>query len=148
VARLSSAKAATAVRIRSLPLNKKLPFYRQLYFFIMLTAQEEQFIAYWEKERTKKKSLFKYSLGLPLGVLVIALLFVNIMSGWDKRATAVLKSNTSYILVIVLASIGIVVFFVIFSSRFQWEQREQQYKELLAKKENDKPAAPGINQHL
>jgi hypothetical protein len=104
----------------------------------MLTAEEEKFIEYWGKERTKKRSLFKYTLGLPLGVLMIALVFINVISGWDKRATAVLRSNTSFVLVIVIACIGIVAFFIIFSSRYQWEQKEQQYKELLAKKESQK----------
>jgi len=103
----------------------------------MLTADEEKFIEYWAVERTKKKSVFKYTLGLPLGVLMITLVFINLISGWDKRATAVLRSNTSFIIVILIACVGIVVFLTIFSSRYQWEQKEQQYKELLAKKERD-----------
>ncbi|MEO6070159.1 MAG: hypothetical protein ABIN57_12920 [Chitinophagaceae bacterium] len=105
----------------------------------MLTANEEKFLEYWEIERTKKKSMFKFSMGLPLGVLMIALVFINVVSGWDKRAMAVLRSNTSFILVIVVACIGIVVFLTIFSSRYQWEQKEQQYKELMAKKVRDTP---------
>ncbi len=105
----------------------------------MLTANEEKFLEYWEIERTKKKSMFKFSMGLPLGVLMIALVFINVVSGWDKRAMAVLRSNTSFILVIVVACIGIVVFLTIFSSRYQWEQKEQQYKELMAKKGRDTP---------
>jgi Tfp pilus assembly protein PilN len=107
----------------------------------MLTSEEEKFLHYWRIERTKKKSLFKFSVGLPLGVLVIALVFINIISGWDKRATMVLRSNTSFILVMVIACIGIVAFFTLFASRFQWEQKEQQYKELLAKKESQKTNA-------
>ena len=111
----------------------------------MLTANEEKFLEYWEIERTKKKSMFKFSMGLPLGVLMIALVFINVVSGWDKRAMAVLRSNTSFILVIVVACIGIVVFLTIFSSRYQWEQKEQQYKELMAKKVRDNPERNSSN---
>ena len=101
----------------------------------MLTKDEERFIEFWEKERTRKRSVFNYTMGLRLGVLMIALVFINLISGWDKRATAVLRSNTSFIIVIIIACVAIVVFLTIFSSKYQWEQKEQQYKEFLAKKE-------------
>src|SRR5919107_398535 len=105
----------------------------------MLTPEENKFIEYWGVERTKKKKIFRYTVGLPLGVLIVTLVFINVMSGWDTRAVMVLRSNSSFIIVIVLACIGIVTFLTIFSSRYQWEQKEQQYKELLAKKESLKP---------
>jgi hypothetical protein len=62
-------------------------------------------------------------------------IFVNIITGWHKRAAMVIGSNSSVIFVILIAAIGIVLFISAFSAQYQREQKEQQYKELLAKKE-------------
>jgi len=111
---------------------------------MMLTEDEEKFIEYWQHQRTRKKWTIKSTLGLPLGVLMIVLVFINLVSGWDERAMAVLRSNTSFIMVIIIACIGIVGFLTYFSSRFAWEEKEQQYKELLAKKERDNIATDSL----
>jgi len=101
----------------------------------MLTKKEEDFIAYWEARRVKKKrSIWQFSFGLPLGVMIVLALFVNIASGWYKRADMLLRSNASLIITIMIAAIGIVVFISIFSARYQWEQNEQRYMELLNKR--------------
>ncbi|HVE61859.1 MAG TPA: hypothetical protein VNA26_08570 [Chitinophagaceae bacterium] len=81
----------------------------------------------------------QFTIGLPLGVMIIVALFVNIATGWHKQATATLKSNTSLILVVLVASVAIVVFMTIFSMRYKWEQHEQRYKELLS--QQDEPDA-------
>ncbi|MBD0331713.1 MAG: hypothetical protein ICV66_03580 [Chitinophagaceae bacterium] len=100
----------------------------------MLTEQEKAFIAYWSENRLKKKkSLRQFSLGFPLSVLVVAILFVNIISGWHREALRILKNNASLILVILIASVSTVVFVTIFSNKHKWEQNEQRYKELLIK---------------
>jgi hypothetical protein len=106
----------------------------------MLTSQEEQFLQSWEKERGKKRSVFNYTFGLRVGVFIIVLVVISILTGWHKRAAMVLRSNSSFILVIVIALISIVAFMSLFSSRYQWEKKEQQYKELLAKKAAAKQA--------
>ncbi|MFN2437923.1 MAG: hypothetical protein ABR503_01905 [Chitinophagaceae bacterium] len=81
----------------------------------------------------------QFTIGLPLGVMIIVALFVNIATGWHKQATATLKSNTSLILVILIAAVAIVVFMTIFSMRYKWEQHEQRYHELISKQ--DEPDA-------
>lgn len=99
----------------------------------MLTKEDQQFLAYWSVQRTKKRRS-GFNIGLPLGVLMVLGIFVSIITGWHKQALAALRSDLSTILVIVLAAVAIVVFISLFAGRYQWEQREQRYKELLAKK--------------
>ncbi|HZH96908.1 MAG TPA: hypothetical protein VEY06_13540 [Flavisolibacter sp.] len=105
----------------------------------MLTTDEKDFIRYWALNRSrKKKSLWQYSIGLPMGVLVILALFANIISGWHKRAQMELQSSSSsMILTIVIAAISIVIFITVFSIRHKWDQHEQRYQELLLKQENE-----------
>ena len=99
----------------------------------MLTKEEEKFLAFWAVQRTKK-SRAAFNVGFPLGVLIVFGIFVSIVTGWHKQAAAALRSDSSTILVIVLAGAAIVVFMSVFSARYQREQYEQRYKELLAKK--------------
>lgn len=134
MARLSSAKAPTAVRICSVP--PKRPDLRLGLFFIkMLTPQDEDFIRYWEEQRQhKKKFLNKLSIGLPLGVLLAVAVLVNFLSGWYKRADAELHTHSSVIIVVLIALTGIVIFITRFSAQWKWEQNELHYQELLAKK--------------
>ena len=70
-----------------------------------------------------------------MGVLIIGALFVNIITGWHKRAAMVLESSGSMILSIVIAAVVIVVFITVFSIRFKWDQHEQRYQELLARRD-------------
>ena len=98
----------------------------------MLTKEEERFIECWKHRRLQKG--IGFTAGWPVGIIVILALFINIVTGWHKKALMVLRSNTSAVLAVVVAAVGIVVFFTIFSSRYQREQKEQRYQELLAKK--------------
>jgi hypothetical protein len=42
-------------------------------FYTMLTTEEEKFMAYWSKQRLRKKQFMrKFSIGLPLAVLIVA----------------------------------------------------------------------------
>lgn len=105
---------------------------RQLFYLIMLTKDEQQFVDYWRLQRTKKRHA-GFNIGFPLGVCIVLGIFISIVTGWHKQALAVLSSDYSTILVIVLAGLAIVVFLSVFAGRYQWEQREQRYTELLAK---------------
>jgi Na+-driven multidrug efflux pump len=104
----------------------------------MLTQQEKDFLRYWEDNRlNKKKFLRQFSIGLPLGVLIAVAIFINVLSGWYKKADMEVRSNSSLILVIIIGLLLTVVFITIFSSRLKWEQNEQRYLELKKKSEKD-----------
>lgn len=117
-----------------------------LYFifaFYMLTAEEIEFIDYWEANRLRRKRFFKQlAIGLPLAVLLVSAIFISFLSGWHKQAATDLRSRSqsqpetaSVILVLVVAALLIVVFTAVFSARHKWDRYEQHYRELLAKKE-------------
>ena len=100
----------------------------------MLTKEEKDFLAYWEANRLqKKKFLRQFSIGLPVGVLLAGAVFVNLLSGWYKKADMIIRSNSSLLITILIALVGIAVFFTIFSSKHKWEQNEQRYLELRSK---------------
>ena len=104
----------------------------------MLTQEEQNFIQYWETARTRKQRWFRqFSIGLPLGVLIVLALAVNMFSGWNRRADMVLRSNSSLIITVVVAAVGIVVFTTIFAQKHQLDQNEQRYQELLRKKKEE-----------
>ena len=101
----------------------------------MLSEEEESFIKYWKANRDKQKRVFRqFLLGIPLALGFVILICINFFSGWYKRAAMV--SNTSEFSpgTLLLALSLIVVFVAIFSRKFKWEQYEQRYTELLAKK--------------
>lgn len=102
---------------------------------MMLTKEEEAFVRYWADQRMRKKQfLKKFSIGLPLAVLLAAAVMVNMLSGWYEKANMELKKHSSVIVVVLVAIIAIVVFIVIFASRHQWDQNELHYQELMNKK--------------
>ncbi|MBA2499909.1 MAG: hypothetical protein H0V30_09310 [Chitinophagaceae bacterium] len=107
---------------------------------MLLSSDEERFIEWWEKNRdNRKKSFRQLMIGLPMAtVFVVAILF-NFFAGWYKRATMMINTqSSSLILVLLIAGIGIVVFYSIFSMRYKWEMNEQRYQELQAKKHSTK----------
>ncbi len=75
---------------------------------------------------------------MPLGVLVASTLLINLFSGWYKKATMVLNSDPSLILVILVALIGIVIFITIFSAYHKWDMNESLYQELVKKNDEEK----------
>ena len=103
----------------------------------MLNNEESRFVAYWSKNRlNQKKFLKQLAIGLPMGVLFAAAIFINFISGWDKRATMVFNaypSVRSLILVLLAAIIIIVVFVSVFSVKVKWERNEQRYRELISR---------------
>ena len=82
-----------------------------------------------------KKLLKQLAIGLPISVAIVIAIFINFFSGWYKRADMMIRSQTSLILVLVIAALLIVVFVAVFSAKHQWDLNEQRYKEFLAKKE-------------
>ena len=103
---------------------------------IMLTEDEKKFIEYWEIHRVRRKKLLKQlGIGLPLAVAIVAAIFINFFSGWYKRADMMLRTDSSLIIVVLVAIVLIVVFVSVFSAKHQWEMNEQRYREFLAKKD-------------
>jgi ATP/ADP translocase len=106
----------------------------------MLSQQDRDFLRYWEVNRLRKKRFLRqFSIGLPFGVLIAVVIFLNVVSGWYEKAEMEVRSNSSIILVIIIALTCISVFVTIFWSKHAWEQNEQRYMELKSKeeKEND-----------
>ena len=133
--RLSSAKAATTVRVCSVPQN---PLLKAGFFAIMLTQEDEKFLRYWSDQRLRKKQfLSKTSIGLPLGVFIVLATMVSLFSGWYQKADMVLHEYSSLIIIVLIAGLGIVVFITIFSAQHKWDQNELHYQELLKKKQQD-----------
>jgi hypothetical protein len=108
-----------------------------------LTKEEKDFLVYWETNRhNKKKFLRQFSIGLPLGVLMALAIFINLFSGWNKRAEMVARGDSSFLYTVVIAVVAISVFITIFSSRHKWEQNEQRYQELRQKEMTADAAHP------
>lgn len=109
----------------------------------MLTDEEKRFVQYWKDNRNRQRKFLKQlALGLPAGVLFAAAVFINFISGWDKKATEVFRSYPSVkslILVLLLAILGIVIFVSVFSVKVTWDRNEQRYRELLSR--SDSPSA-------
>ena len=100
----------------------------------MLTVEEKAFVDAWAVQRTKRKSFSaRLSSGLPLGVMIVVALFASILTGWYDRATMIIKTHGSVILIVVIAAVGIVGFMAYFSSQHEWDQNEERYQFLLQK---------------
>jgi sterol desaturase/sphingolipid hydroxylase (fatty acid hydroxylase superfamily) len=105
--------------------------------FIM-NKEEQDFIKYWSQERLRKrKFLRKLSIGLPLAVLIAVAVMVNLFSGWYQKADMELRSNSSLIIVILIAVIGIVIFITIFSAHHRWDRNESMYQELVQRENRE-----------
>lgn len=106
----------------------------------MLTDKEEDFIKYWEKARHRQRKLiYQLAVGLPVGLLFGLFIIINFYSGWYKRADMVANSKFNPV-VLYVAVVIIAVFFAVFSKKFQYDQLQQRYTELLAKKNRQKDA--------
>jgi|SRR5687767_12306341 len=103
----------------------------------MLSEKDQDFIRYWEDNRLRKKKVIKQlAVGLPLAVVLVITIFLNFFSGWYKRADMARSEEApTLILVLLVAALLIVIFIVVFSARHRWEMNEQQYKELLSRRD-------------
>ena len=100
----------------------------------MLNKKEIEFIAYWSANREiQKNSIRPLLVGLSAGFLLGISLVLIVYTGWDQRATMVANSKMNT-LVFFLAILGISFFMAFLYRNFRWEMQEQQYLELLAKK--------------
>ncbi|MFP5040812.1 hypothetical protein [Parasediminibacterium sp. JCM 36343] len=106
----------------------------------MLTEQEIKFIAYWETSgKTQRKSLKQFVKGLSSGLAIGAAILAVLVSGWYQRANMVANSKLSAV-VLAIALISIAIFMAWIYQNYQWEMKEQQYLELIAKKKNQDTA--------
>ena len=105
----------------------------------MLTTQEQRFIEHWRQNRDREKKLFRQLLiGLPAGLFIaIGIVATVVTRQWYQQADMVANSELNPG-VLIVAIIAIIVFIAIFYKKFQWDQKEQLYKELLSKQKKDK----------
>lgn len=104
----------------------------------MLTEDEKRFINYWEANRLRQKKTFRQLLiGIPAGLLIAVPIFFNFSSGWYKRAAMMSNTTDFNPGVLICALVIIVAFVAIFSKKHQWDMREQHYRELVAKQDDD-----------
>lgn len=102
----------------------------------MLSKEENDFIRYWETHRLRrKKTVQQFLLGIPAGLLIVIPIVVNLASGWYKRADMEANSQDFNPIVLLVALLLIVGFTAIFWQRHKWDQYEQRYRELLAKRD-------------
>jgi hypothetical protein len=110
----------------------------------MLTEKEKAFLVYWAANRDRqKKLLYQLGVGLPFGLLVGAVILTNFFSGWYKRAEMISNSQFNPV-VLYVAVLIIAVFIAIFSKKFQWDQQEMRYKELLHKQKQSEESTHTI----
>ena len=104
----------------------------------MLTPKEKQFVEYWQQNRDREKKLFRQLLiGLPAGMLLaIGIVASLVTARWYERADMIANTELNPN-VLIIAILAIIVFVAIFYKKYQWEQKEQWYKELMSKKEKD-----------
>lgn len=104
----------------------------------MLTDEEDAFIEYWKNNRDRQKKAFRqFLLGIPVALLFVIPIIVNFFSGWYKRADMMSRTSSFNPGVLIVALLLITVFIALFSRKFRWDQQEQRYIELLAKKKKD-----------
>lgn len=109
----------------------------------MLTQQEKDFIRYWETNRLRRKKVFRqFLIGIPIGLLFVIPIAINFSSGWYRRADMEANSPDFNPLVLVIALLIIVGFTAVFYQRHRWDQYEQRYRELLARRQRETPAEP------
>ncbi len=112
----------------------------------MLTPQEEAFIRYWEENRSRQKKIFRqFLVGIPVGLAFVVPILINIISGWDNKvdrlyddpnnSTGSPYGDKSLLMVLMVAMLLIIGFTAIFYRRYKWDQYEQRYRELLARRE-------------
>jgi hypothetical protein len=108
----------------------------------MLTQQEQEFIRYWETNRLRRKKVFhQFLVGIPVGLLFVIPIVINFASGWYKRARMEANSEDFNPMVLMVALLLIVGFTAIFYQRHKWDQYEQRYRELLARKQAPDPSS-------
>jgi hypothetical protein len=103
---------------------------------VNMSSDDLAFLEYWEQNRRREKKLLtQVAVGLPLGLVFgLPILLSFLLRGWYKRMPYISGSQFT---VIVMALLGIAVFYGIFRMKFKWEINEQRYRELLALKKKE-----------
>jgi protein-S-isoprenylcysteine O-methyltransferase Ste14 len=118
----------------------------QTFTFVKKTMNrsDDEFLKYWAANRAReKKWLNQLSLGLPLGLVFgLPIVLSVLLRGWYKRMPFV--SGTQFT-IILMACLGIAVFYAIFRMKFKWDMNEQHYRELLQQREKEKNAVDTEN---
>lgn len=119
--------------------GRRIFFIFTCYLCKMLTEDEKSFIVYWEKNREKDKKIFsKFLYGSPWGlVFALPILVAVIFHDWYKNMIYI---SPSLITLIIIAVLGIAVFYTLFSMQFKWDRNEQIYKELKYKQSKEDAA--------
>ncbi len=104
----------------------------------MLSAEEEKFMEYWEKNREAYSSTgSKFLRGLPMACLfgLPILLFIACVylffPDWYMKISG---TSAETFFVIVIGVFIAIIFFAFFRMHFKWEMNEQLYLELKAKR--------------
>lgn len=102
----------------------------------MLSKEENDFLIYWENNRDAKKNfLAQIGYGLPKGLLfALPVLVLVIFDDWYKNMIPLSKTQ---IVIIIIAVVGIAIFYAMFRMKFNWDHNEQLYKELKFKKSKE-----------
>lgn len=102
----------------------------------MLTKEEKAFLEYWEKNREKDKNIFRrFMYGSPWGLIFsLPILLAVIFHDWYKNMIYI---SPTLITIIIIAVLGIAVFYTLFSMQFKWDRNEQIYKELKFKQKKE-----------
>jgi len=105
----------------------------------MITKEEKAFLEYWEKNREKEKKIFRqFMYGSPWGLIFsLPILLAVIFHDWYKNMVYI---SPTLITIIIIAVIGIAVFYTLFSMQFKWDRNEQIYKELKFKQNKEDAA--------
>ena len=100
----------------------------------MVTDEEKKFLVFWELNREKQKKLFyQLMIGLPTGLLFgLPILMALVFNDWYKNMKFI---SGSQVIVVMIAVLGIAIFYGLFKMKYKWEQNEQLYKELKFKEE-------------
>jgi len=110
----------------------------------MLSAEEENFIKYWEENREiRSGSLNKLLGGLPMACmfgLPILLFIVCVYLFLPNWYTKISGTSSSTFFVIVLAVFIAIIFYAFTRMHFKWEMNEQLYLELKHKQRKQQAA--------
>jgi len=110
----------------------------------MLSQREKDFIHYWEANRLRRKKVVRqFLVGIPIGLLFVIPIVINFSSGWYRRADMEAHSTDFNPMVLLVALLLIVGFTAIFYQRHQWDQYEQHYRELLARRLKEESTTAG-----
>ena len=103
----------------------------------MLSEKEKQFIAYWEQEREKQRTVRgKIMNGLPMAVLFslpIILLLFGVYFFLPEWYTKISNTSAGSFIATVIAVFLCIIFLAYFRMQYKWETNEQIYRELKAR---------------